>query len=69
MSKHEIETRYTDEVVCPWCGHQHQDSYEFFQGQGPAEGLLCHRCEREFDAYRHFRVTYCTYRAKEASGD
>lgn len=27
-----FDTWYTDNVVCPWCGHEHEDGTEFFDG-------------------------------------
>lgn len=59
----DIDHEYTDEVVCPHCGHQHRDSYEFFgSGEEYSEGVQCHRCERLFDASMQIKVSYSTRR-------
>jgi ATP-dependent Zn protease len=58
----EIDHDYTDEIVCPYCGCEFSDSYEFDDDSGTME---CYECEKEFEYYRHIEVTYCTYELTE----
>lgn len=55
------DTEYTDEVVCPHCFVEHQDSHEFFCGSAEdAEGAQCGSCGGVFHASRHIDVKYST---------
>ena len=53
---------YTNEVVCPWCGHEHRDSWEMSDGE-----TECHDCERSFEIERQVDVTYSTSKLREPS--
>jgi hypothetical protein len=55
MADHEIDHRYTHEIVCPHCGHKHRDSWEYGEGEHD-----CALCERPFDLTRDVSVTYST---------
>lgn len=56
-----IESEYTDEVICPYCGHKYSDSWEFGNGTDDDFGLIqCEYCEKEFYAWRNVEVTYST---------
>jgi len=57
----EIDHEFTDEVVCPYCGYEYSDSYEFDNG-GEIE---CDNCEETFSYTRNITIDYCTKR-KEA---
>lgn len=52
----EIKCEYTDEVVCPHCGYEFNDSWEFQD----FEVVDCCECGEEFRMCRHVEVTYCT---------
>jgi transcription elongation factor Elf1 len=58
MSK-EIKHDYTDEIVCPWCGYRHSDSWETDPGLQE-----CENCGKSFYAERNVEVTYSTQKAK-----
>lgn len=49
--------KYTAEVVCPWCGYVHGDSWEM--GEGKQE---CHFCNQKFEMERDVTVHYNTSR-------
>lgn len=49
------DTTFESEVVCPWCGHRHSDSWEYSEGQQE-----CSNCERKFEMSRTVEVTYST---------
>jgi transposase-like protein len=50
----------TAEIVCPWCGYVHQDSWEVGSDEGTFE---CHDCEQSFQYARHTTITYATSRS------
>lgn len=51
-----FDTRYTDKPVCPHCGHEQKDDWEF-----PDEGeVYCGECEKEFHLYRMVTWSYVT---------
>lgn len=51
-----ISCNYTDEVVCPYCGYEYNDSWEFYD----YEEEECCECGKSFYLSRHVEVTYCT---------
>ena len=65
MTDQEIDHEYTDEIVCPYCGHEFSDSWESLYGIEEAE-LECWECERPFKAYREVEVTYTTYKIEDS---
>lgn len=50
--KEEIDTYRTEEVVCPYCGHEESDSYYHFEETGDEEDreIECEECEKKFIA-------------------
>lgn len=57
MSKY----KFKSEVVCPWCDHEHDCSYEFFDrydGDGDTKDVSCQSCDRQFQAQMHVDVEY-----------
>ena len=54
----EIEHEGTEEIVCPWCGYEFQDSWEF-EENGETE---CYGCEKRFKHCQIIDVTYDTER-------
>lgn len=53
----EIDCEYTDDVVCPYCGH-HMDGDI---GDGPSTGEQeCDKCEKKFDCTPSYSVSYTT---------
>ena len=60
-----IEHEYTDEIVCPYCGYEFNDSYEYGDDDTVDIGLVeCQECEKEFYTTRNFIITYSTIKAK-----
>ncbi len=47
----------TDNIVCPWCGYENLDSWEFDVDSGDTE---CHECEKPFRYEREISITYTT---------
>jgi transposase len=56
-----LEYKYTDNVVCPYCGYVHEDSWEYGQDGGNME---CSECGKTFDWECHIQVSYSTSRKK-----
>ena len=62
MDKENINHEFTNEVVCPFCGYEFSDSWEF--GGDEDIGLInCESCEKEFYATRNVEITYSTQKA------
>jgi len=55
--KQGFEHEYTDEVVCPCCGYEHQDSFEMGDGE-----MKCPECDATFVMERIVSVDYSTYK-------
>lgn len=54
----EIDHENTKEIVCPYCGHEFEDSWEYDEaGSGEAE---CDSCEKTFTYEVHIRTKYST---------
>jgi hypothetical protein len=63
--KKEIDHEYTDEVVCPYCGHEHSDSWEYGDG-----GIVdCDGCEKKFFFERDVVVTYVSAKSPCSNGE
>lgn len=64
------ECNLTHEAVCPYCGHEHGDSWEWGGTErGETDGEAeCDSCEREFFWSRDVSVTYSSQK-KEAPDD
>jgi len=54
----ENEHTYTDEIVCPHCGYQFNDSWELAD-DGEQE-VTCEKCEEDFLLYTNIEITYST---------
>jgi len=57
----EIDCSSTDEIVCPYCGHEHRDSWEMLDGHSDCGKVDCGECEREFEVSRYVSVSYTSY--------
>jgi DNA-directed RNA polymerase subunit RPC12/RpoP len=59
----DFDTDYTNDVICPYCGHHHTDDlHEFFSDRDWEDISIieCHSCEKEFHAERDITVHYST---------
>lgn len=57
----EIDHSFTEEIVCPYCGYEHSDSFEM-QDSGK---MKCSECKKEFTYEREVEVTYSTEKIEE----
>jgi len=53
-----VEHEYTKEIVCPHCGHEFSDSWEYDEESGEIE---CYECGLKFDYSRNVSVDYSTW--------
>lgn len=58
MSNPDIQHEDMEVVVCPWCGHQYQDSWQFLNDCETD----CEKCEKPFRCHRIIDITYDTER-------
>lgn len=52
-----FDTRYTDNIICPYCGYENYDSWECGDGEDAFE-TTCDRCGEKMDVVRHISVSY-----------
>lgn len=54
------DTDHTDEIVCPYCGYEFSESYEYHGDDG--QEVQCHHCDKHFELSVDHRVTFSTRR-------
>lgn len=54
-----IDCEFTKELVCPYCGYEHSDSYELDSDHSMTG---CDHCGKEFEYFRNIEITYSTYK-------
>lgn len=64
----DFDTEYTDIVVCPYCGNEDQDVYEYSEGESK-----CPDCGKEFmlsiDTVVHYTTTKIDNDSKPYTGE
>ncbi len=58
----EIDTHYTSEIVCPYCGNKHESDGDFHSGHNEFE---CGACNREFCFEPEYDVSFCSWKMEE----
>ena len=53
---HDFDTDGTDNPKCPWCGHEHHDDHEFYDGE-----WTCDKCGSDFHLRRDESVSFKTW--------
>jgi len=57
----EFDTQGASEAVCPWCGHIHDCSNEFFgDNEYIADDCCCSSCGKQFDCEVEYSAEYTT---------
>lgn len=56
-----IDHKYTNQIICPYCGYEEHDSWEIRGDNGEHE---CGDCGKEFQYERIVTVIYCTKKIK-----
>ena len=68
MNMAEIDHDMTHEAVCPHCGYEHGDSWEFGGQSGRDVGHVdCMDCGKPFSWSREYEVTYTTRKVAEST--
>ena len=49
---------YTDNIVCPYCGHVDSDSWEVFDISEESKTIDCNSCGKEFFVNQNISVSY-----------
>ena len=60
--RNEIDSEYTDEIVCPYCGNVHADSWEVDGDDGEYD---CCECGKTFWYTRNISVDYSTKKLED----
>jgi transcription elongation factor Elf1 len=64
----EIDCNGTDEMVCPYCGHEQSESYEYL-GDNKTQGTAdCGECGKRMKWTAEYSVTYSTEQCKCLNG-
>lgn len=64
----EIDHRYTDTVICPYCGYDNGSD----DGDGPPKGeqqCLSEECQQKFNCEPYYSVSYTTYKVPCWNGE
>ena len=58
----DIDCDFTTEIVCPYCGEEHLDSWEKDKDtfDGSLDDEECQRCGKTFEVQRNGEITYST---------
>ena len=56
------EHYYTTDIVCPHCGHIHEDSNNYSPGEKHIGKVNCKSCGKDFEATRYSQDSYVTER-------
>ena len=59
----EFDTEYTDNVICPYCGYEDRDSWEY--GQDDFE-TKCSSCGKEMSVTRNISISYSSWKLESA---
>jgi hypothetical protein len=60
----------TDEVICPYCKHSHEDSWDFFTSTSQeCTEVNCDECDGEFVTCRTNSVTYSSHKKMQEKVD
>lgn len=62
----ELDTEYTDDIICPNCGHEHErdSEHEEFYVDGEHD-FHCWHCSEEFLVNTSISYTYSTYKKED----
>ena len=57
LAKEWIDCFHKRYAVCPWCGYEDEDSWEYEEGETEAE---CPNCGKEFTVIAEIEMNYTT---------
>ncbi|MCP4651173.1 MAG: hypothetical protein GY853_13990 [PVC group bacterium] len=58
------ETQFTGEIICPYCGYEFADSWDYSSGK-----LECEDCENEFEVAVNTEISYSTSKIDKKRSD
>ncbi len=66
MGIKEIDCTYTKEIICPYCGYEFSDSWEYNRRMegGDSTELECPECDKKFTATMDIEITYKSHKRK-----
>lgn len=53
-----FDTYRTDFIVCPYCGHEQRDSWEWFSERNTDAEGACQACDKIFEVTQDYEVNY-----------
>lgn len=59
-----IDYEYTNNIICPFCGHEDKDSWEVELDNEETLLFECGDCEKEFYATKSVTIDYSTEKAR-----
>ena len=59
----EIKHKYTKEIVCPYCGYEFSDSWDYSSDLEDIGLIDCENCDKSFYANRIVTIDYSTEKA------
>lgn len=59
MSEH--DTKYTDVLVCPYCGYKHRDTFEIDDAEEASKKSYCDSCGKTFAYATETRRTFSSW--------
>ena len=59
-----IDHKYTNEIVCPFCGYEFGDSWEYRDDCEDLGLIDCDECHKSFYATRNITIDYSTNKAR-----
>jgi hypothetical protein len=65
----EIDCSYTDELICPYCGYEDSDSWEYFSRLGDSTNAECGECGKTFRASQNVTVDYSSEKLPCMNGE
>ncbi len=54
----DFDCDYTDEIVCPYCGYEQSDNWEFVDEDEECQEYDCQSCEKRFNFTVHKSITF-----------
>jgi hypothetical protein len=69
MDEKKFDTHYTEEIVCPYCGYEFTESYEFMLLDNGESEIECYECGKGFIAGAEPDVHYYTHKKERQEDD
>lgn len=57
----EIDTAFQGQIVCPYCGHRHEDSWEMAGNDEEDVECDCYACDKTFRVTTHISIKYSSH--------